>query len=149
MIKDGKEYAIQMDGRIHHCALDVTMHFVGGKWKAIVLWYLRNDAKRFSELKRSIPDITEKMLSLQLRSLENDGIVGRTIYPEVPPRVEYFLTPKGKTLIPMLNAMASWGRTQSEKHGELLEVLRDRSGKKIIGVETKAASRKRGKLARR
>ncbi|MBS1738031.1 MAG: winged helix-turn-helix transcriptional regulator, partial [Bacteroidetes bacterium] len=82
--------------------MDITMHFIGGKWKTVVLWYLRNDKKRFSELKKLIPDITEKMLSLQLKNLENDGIVGRKHYPEIPPRVEYYLTDFGKTLIPTL-----------------------------------------------
>jgi DNA-binding HxlR family transcriptional regulator len=90
MIIEGKEYEIRLKGETYHCALDVTMHFIGGKWKTVVLWYLRNGRKRFSELKRHIPDITEKMLSLQLKQLEADGFIGKTIYPEVPPRVEYF-----------------------------------------------------------
>ena len=67
-----------------HCALDVTMRFIGGKWKAVVIWYLRNGKKRFSELKSHIPDITDKMLSLQLKALEQDGMVSRKDYPEVP-----------------------------------------------------------------
>ena len=89
MIIDGNEYRIRMNGQVYHCALDVTMEMVGGKWKTIVLWYLRKDKKRFSELRRSIPGITEKMLSLQLRQLEKDGFVSRKVHAEVPPRVEY------------------------------------------------------------
>jgi DNA-binding HxlR family transcriptional regulator len=98
----------------------VTMNFIGGKWKTVVLWYLRNDKKRFGELKKHIPDITEKMLSLQLKTLEEDGIVKRTIFAEVPPRVEYEMTDFGRTLIPMLEEIALWGRTLGEKEGELV-----------------------------
>ena len=124
MIIDGDEYRIHMNGRVYHCALDVTMEMVGGKWKTIVLWYLRKDKKRFSELRRQIPGITEKMLSLQLRQLENDGFVSRTIYPEVPPRVEYALTPHGKTLLPLLEEIAKWGRMMGENYGSIEKMER-------------------------
>jgi DNA-binding HxlR family transcriptional regulator len=99
------------------------MHFIGGKWKTVVLWYLRKDKKRFSELKRQIPDITEKMLSIQLKKLEEDGLVGRTVHPEVPPRVEYFLTDFGKTLIPALEEIAKWGRALGKKEGKVVDQL--------------------------
>lgn len=122
MIVSGKEYGIRMDGQIYHCALDVTMHFIGGKWKTVVLWYLRKGRMRFSELKRQIPGITEKMLSLQLRQLEKAGIIEREVFPEVPPRVEYFLSKEGQTLLPMLEAMAAWGRKKSKSAGELFEI---------------------------
>ncbi len=122
MVIDGKEYAFEMGDKTFHCALDITMHFIGGKWKTVVLWYLCKDKKRFSELKRHIPEITEKMLSLQLRELEKDGFVQRTVYPEVPPRVEYALTEEGKTLIPLLEAMAAWGRKKGKEQGKMVEV---------------------------
>ena len=119
-----------MDGKIYHCALDVTMSFIAGKWKTVVLWYLRNGRMRFSELKQVIPQITEKMLSLQLRSLEKDGIIGRKVYPEVPPRVEYFLTEEGKTLIPCVEELAKWGRNRGKKYGKLIKYSRkSRSGR--------------------
>jgi DNA-binding HxlR family transcriptional regulator len=121
MIIEDKEYEIRLRGETFHCALDVTMRFIGGKWKTVVLWYLRNGRKRFSELKRHIPDITEKMLSLQLRQLEADGFIGRTIYPEVPPRVEYFLTDAGKTLLPILDVLAYWGQEKGKAEGEITE----------------------------
>jgi DNA-binding HxlR family transcriptional regulator len=124
MIINGKEFEIKMNGRAYHCALDVTMDYVGGKWKSVILWYLRKERVRFSGLKKQIPTITEKMLSLQLREMEKDGIVGRKVYPEVPPRVEYFLTPEGKTLVPMLEEMAAWGRNRAKKYGETIEVNR-------------------------
>jgi len=109
MIVDGKELVVKMESKTFHCALDVTMHFIGGKWKSVVLWYLRKDRKRFGELRKQIPGITEKMLSMQLKELEQDGIVGRTVYAEVPPRVEYYLTEEGKTLLPLLEELAKWG----------------------------------------
>ena len=122
MIIDGDEYRIHMNGRVYHCALDVTMELVGGKWKTIVLWYLRKDRKRFSELRKLIPGITEKMLSVQLRQLEKDGFVSRTVFPEVPPRVEYDLTAEGRTLLPMLEEIAKWGRMMGKKHGTIEKV---------------------------
>jgi DNA-binding HxlR family transcriptional regulator len=117
-----EQYKFVIDGQDYHCALDITSAFIGGKWKTVVLWYLRKDKKRFKELKDVIPDITDKMLSLQLRALEEDGLVKRTIYPEVPPRVEYELTREGKTLIPVLEAMAEWGRTKAKKDGKLVKI---------------------------
>ena len=120
MIINGEEKSILIRGELFQCALDLTMHYMGGKWKTIVLWYLRNEKKRFSELKKQIPDITEKMLSLQLKSLEEDGIVKRTVYAEVPPRVEYELTDFGRSLIPVVEAIAKWGRELGQAEGELV-----------------------------
>jgi DNA-binding HxlR family transcriptional regulator len=122
MIIKGKEYVFQIHGETYHCAMDVAMSFVGGKWKTVVLWYLRNKTLRFGELKKQIPQITEKMLSLQLKALEEDGLVKREVFTEVPLRVEYSLTEFGKTLVPMLEAIAQWGRAFGEKEGELVEV---------------------------
>jgi DNA-binding HxlR family transcriptional regulator len=122
MLIDGKEHRIKMHGKDYHCALDVTMDYIGGKWKSIVLWYLRGNAKRFSELNRQIPGITEMMLSMQLRGLEKDGLVARTVFAEVPPRVEYALTAEGKTLLPLLEELAKWGRMMGAKHGSVEEV---------------------------
>lgn len=124
MIIDGNEYRIRLNGQVYHCALDVTMELVGGKWKTIVLWYLRKDKKRFSELRRSISGITEKMLSLQLRQLEKDGFVSRKVHAEVPPRVEYSLTPHGRTLLPLLEEIAKWGRMMGKKNGTIEKVER-------------------------
>nr|WP_299706988.1 helix-turn-helix domain-containing protein [uncultured Pontibacter sp.] len=108
--------------KTYHCAMDVTMDYIGGKWKTVVLWYLKNKTLRFGELKKQIPDITEKMLSIQLKALEEDGLVKREVYPEVPLRVEYSLTEFGKTLEPVLDAIAKWGRSQGETRGQLREV---------------------------
>jgi DNA-binding HxlR family transcriptional regulator len=122
MIIDGKKYKYRFLNQEFHCALDVTMHYIGGKWKAVVLWYLRKEKKRFKELKELIPDITDKMLSIQLKALEEDGIIKRTVYPEVPPRVEYEITEEGKSIIPLIEAIAHWGRTKAESEGKLVEI---------------------------
>ena len=123
MIINGKYLAFQLEGETYHCALDITMRYIGGKWKGVVLWYLKNSTLRFGELKQRIPDITEKMLSLQLRALEADGLIKREVYGEKPPiRVEYSLTAFGKSLIPALNELAKWGRKVGEGEGEIIEI---------------------------
>lgn len=127
MIVNGKEYELKLHGQTFHCALDVTMNYIGGKWKTVVIWYLRKDKKRFGELKKHIPDITEKMLSLTLRQLESDGLVERTVFAEVPPRVEYSLTTHGKSLLPMVEEMAAWGRKKTKDEGQMVEVNRKKS----------------------
>lgn len=103
--------------------MDITMDYIGGKWKTVVLWYLRNETLRFAELKKRIPDMTEKMLSLQLRALEADGLVQRQVHGTKPPiKVEYSLTEFGKTLVPVLEAIAKWGRDLGETEGEMIVV---------------------------
>src|SRR6185436_4111917 len=104
IIKD-KIYVFDIQGKIYHCAMDVTMDYIGGKWKTVVLWYLRDKTLRFGELKKQIPDMTEKMLSIQLKKLEEDGLIKREVFAEVPLRVEYSLTDFGKTLKPVLEAI--------------------------------------------
>lgn len=92
------------------CAVEVTLSVIGGTWKPIILFHLLRGKMRFSELGRAIPSVTQRMLTLQLRELEEAGIVSRTVYPEVPPRVEYALTPLGQSLQPVLVAMRDWGQ---------------------------------------
>jgi DNA-binding HxlR family transcriptional regulator len=117
MIIQNKEVVIDLHGETFHCALDVTMSFIGGKWKSVILWYLRNKTMRFSELKKQIPDITEKMLSLQLKALEESGLVKREVFMEVPLKVEYSLTDFGKSLTPVVEMIAKWGRNLAENEG--------------------------------
>lgn len=93
----------------YFCPVTATISVIGGKWKSIILWILYQETRRFSELKRMIPKITQKMLTQQLRELEKDGIVHREVYPVVPPKVEYSLTEHGRTLTPILTAMQDWG----------------------------------------
>lgn len=132
MIIKGKAYVFKLRGNTFHCAMDVTMNFIGGKWKTVLIWYLRNKTMRFGELRKQIPDITEKMLSLQLKSLEEDGIIKREVFAEVPLRVEYSLTPFGKTLLPVVESIAKWGRNLGEKEGKLEEVVPKKKKAKLI-----------------
>jgi DNA-binding HxlR family transcriptional regulator len=107
------------------CPVEATLDVIGGKWKGVILYYLLEDKKRFNELRRLIPGITQRMLSLQLSELENDGIINRNVYPEVPPRVEYSMTEFGITLEPIITQMKEWGdqyklkilQKKKESHG--------------------------------
>lgn len=96
------------------CAVEVTLSVMGGSWKPIILFHLLHGKKRFGELGRSIGGITQRMLTLQLRELEEAGIVERTVYAEVPPRVDYELTALGRSLQPVLIAMRNWGTEYSK-----------------------------------
>ncbi|NBJ67870.1 MULTISPECIES: helix-turn-helix domain-containing protein [Clostridia] len=91
------------------CPVESTLDVIGGKWKGVILYHLLNDKKRFNELRRLIPGITQRMLSLQLSELEQDGVICRKVYPEVPPRVEYSMTEFGMTLEPIITQMKEWG----------------------------------------
>jgi|SRR5215469_5338248 len=91
------------------CPIKTTLDVIGGKWKPLILFYLKGEPQRFSDLRRSVPEVTQKMLTDRLRELERDGIVHREVYPQVPPKVEYSLTVYGRTLLPVLEAMADWG----------------------------------------
>jgi DNA-binding HxlR family transcriptional regulator len=91
------------------CPMTVTIAVIGGKWKPFILYYLLERTRRFNELKRLLPETTQQMLTLQLRELERDEIVHREVYKEIPPRVEYSLTPLGKSLEPLVHLMNEWG----------------------------------------
>lgn len=94
------------------CPVTYCMSKIGGKWKPIIIYLIRKGANRFGILERGIKGITKQMLTKQLRELEADGILKRTIYPEIPPRVEYFYTPLGESLFPVIDAMSEWGLEQ-------------------------------------
>ncbi|WP_063800762.1 winged helix-turn-helix transcriptional regulator [Mastigocoleus testarum] len=96
----------------YSCAVEVTLELICGKWKCIILWWLRRGGKRFGELMYLLPKITQKVLTQQLRELEKDGLVERKVYKEKPRRVEYYLTPEGETLGPILQAMSDWGKAK-------------------------------------
>ena len=92
----------------YNCSLELAMELVGGKWKLVLLWHLLSGTKRFSEIKRKLGDITQKMLTLQLRELEAAGLLTRTVYPVIPPHVEYSLTERGMELAPVLRGLCAW-----------------------------------------
>lgn len=91
------------------CPVEATLHLIGGKYKALILWHLIGKTLRFNELSKIITSATPKMLTQQLRELETDGLINRTVYPVVPPKVEYSLTNFGESIIPILESMCSWG----------------------------------------
>lgn len=91
------------------CPVETTLGLIGDKWKVLILRDLLTGTKRFSELKRSVSGVSQKVLTAQLRAMEADGLLTRTVYAEVPPRVEYALTPLGESLRPILDAMQAWG----------------------------------------
>jgi len=90
------------------CAVEAALSLIDGKWKGVVLFHLLERTHRFSEIRRRIPNVTQRMLTNQLRELEADGLIRRTVYPEVPPKVEYSLTSRGRSLEPVIAALKSW-----------------------------------------
>lgn len=100
-----------------NCPVDATLHLIGGKYKALILWHLVDGALRHGELHKLIPQATPKMLTQQLRELEEDNLLSRTVYPVVPPKVEYALTGLGRSLKPILSAMYDWGTGYMENNG--------------------------------
>jgi DNA-binding HxlR family transcriptional regulator len=101
-----------------NCPVEATLDVIGGKWKVLILFWLKEETLRFSQLRRKIPRVSERMLTQQLRELELQGVVHREVYPEVPPRVEYSLTEYGRTLLPLTALMCEWGK----EHTRRLEV---------------------------
>ncbi len=115
------------------CPVEITLALLGNKWKVLILRELFQSTRRFGELSRGVPGISQKMLTQQLRQMENDQLVSRKIYPEVPPRVEYSLTGIGRSLKPILDAMHAWGAKYLMQHGSKGE------GKKVCRVKAPAA----------
>lgn len=111
------------------CVVEGTLGLIGGKWKGVVLYHLfKEEVLRFNEIRRRLPNVTQRMLTTQLRELEADGFIERTIYPEIPPKVEYRLSEHGRTLEPVIQALKSWG----DAHIDL-------PGKQASPAKTKAA----------
>ncbi len=108
-----------------NCPVEATIQLIGGKYKAVILWHLMTQTLRYSEIHKRIPKATDKMLTQQLRELEKDGLINRTVYPVVPPKTEYSLTDFGQTLAPILDAMCDWGtdylRTDRMNGGQISE----------------------------
>ncbi len=100
----------QFKGKEYPCCASLTMGIIGGKWKTVILFHLIDGTLRYNELRKEMPTVTERTLSLQLKTLEEDGIVKRKVYTSKPPlKVEYSLTEFGKTLIPVIKSIADWG----------------------------------------
>lgn len=106
-----------MESKGYSCFFQLATDLIGGKWKGMVLWALKKGIKRNGELKRLIPNISQKMLTQQLRELEEAGIVERIVHPVIPPKVEYKLTPSGEKLIPILYDLHDWGKEYANTQG--------------------------------
>ena len=105
-------------GKEYSCSMELSLAVIGGKWKPLILWRLRDvDTMRFSALRRTMPAITQKMLTQQLRELEADGLLTRTVFAEVPPRAEYALTDLGRGIIPILESLCRFGREFEARFG--------------------------------
>ena len=116
-MKDLKKYKIKnIEKNNKICGINYTQKIFAGKWKITIIWFLKNEARRYSEIKKFLSNISQGSLTKQLRELEEDDIVGRKVYPEVPPRVEYFLTEKGKKLIPVLDTMEEFANFYIEEY---------------------------------
>jgi DNA-binding HxlR family transcriptional regulator len=105
------------NGASQPCPVTAALSVIGGKWKVIILWHLQDGVKRFGELQRLVKGISQKMLTQELRDLEESGLVGRKVYPVVPPKVEYSLTETGWSLKPLLEQLSEWGEQYQKRHG--------------------------------
>ena len=106
-----------LDAEPQHCPVEATLALIGGKYKTLILWNLTEGPLRFSELKKIVTSATPKMLTHQLRELEQDGLITRKVYPVVPPKVEYSLTPLGLSIRPILESMYAWGADYLKRQG--------------------------------
>ncbi|QAY67609.1 winged helix-turn-helix transcriptional regulator [Paenibacillus protaetiae] len=121
-----------MTQKKYNISVEATLEVIGGKWKCVILCHLTHGTHRTSDLKRKMPHITQKMLTQQLRELEDDGIVRRIVYNQVPPKVEYELTEYGWSLKPILDSLCAWGEVHILKeHDELASVLEDNGLNKL------------------
>ncbi len=105
------------EGKVYYNPVEFAMDRIGGTWKMPILWRLKDRIMRYGELKKDIPHITHKMLTSQLRQLEREGFIHREVYPVVPPKVEYSITEKGKTAIPIIETIRSYGLFLMEQEG--------------------------------
>jgi DNA-binding HxlR family transcriptional regulator len=115
---------VKLQGKAYPCTVSLAMDLIGGKWKAVILYHLKDTEKRYSELRKEVPHITEMTLSLQLKQLEKDGLVSRKVYGKKPPiKVIYGLTDFGKTFIPVLDTITTWGNQIVSEKGEFISNL--------------------------
>lgn len=115
---------VKIGEKLYPCSVSLAMDLVGGKWKTVILYHLKDGKKRYNELRKELFSVTEMTLSLQLKQLEKDGLVSRKVFGEKPPiRVEYSLTDFGKTFIPVLEAITHWGNQIVTEKGEFVNKI--------------------------
>lgn len=116
-MKVSESKVLKFKGKEYPCCTSLTMGIIGGKWKTVILYHLINDKLRYNELRKTMPTVTERTLSLQLKALEDDGLIKRKVYTSKPPlKVEYSLTKFGRTLIPLIQSIADWGDYAIKNH---------------------------------
>lgn len=106
----------------YNCEFEFTLDMISGKWKGLILWYLKDGTLRYGELKKRLGKITQKMLTQTLRELESSGLISRKVYPVVPPKVEYTMTERGKKLIPIFVELIAWGSEVIAEDGGISEL---------------------------
>ncbi len=104
------------------CSVEAAIALIDGKWKSVIMFHLIGEVLRFNEIRRKIPGVTQRMLTTQLRELEEDGLIERKVYPQVPPKVEYRLSPLGESMKPVLYALREWGDANIGRFGKPLAV---------------------------
>lgn len=124
----------QICGSGFSCGLDATLHLISGKWKPLILFFLRDGTKRYGELRRSIGGVSDKVLIQQLKDLEAHRVLARTDYKEVPPRVDYALTPLGRSLADALVPLCTWG---AENMSEVASIVAKRDALPLLDAESR------------
>lgn len=113
---------IKVNNKLYPCTVSVAMDLVGGKWKAVILYHLKDEEKRYNELRKALPGVTERTLSMQLKQLEEDELISKKVYGNKPPlKVVYSLTEFGKSCTPLLNAILGWGNMVAAQKGEFVK----------------------------
>lgn len=110
---------IKFKNNEYQCSMELTLALIGGKWKALILWHLGDKILRYSELRKLLPNVTPKMLTHQLRELEDSGLVKRFIFTQIPPKVEYSLTQAGESLLPILDTLCKWGINYADEFEQI------------------------------
>ena len=120
---DRKVQMIRVGGKLFPCSTSLTMSFIGGKWKSAILFHLKDGEKRYNELRKEMPTVTERTLSLQLKQMESDGLVSRKVYTKKPPlKVVYKLTSFGEAFIPILESITKIGNEIASEKGEIIQM---------------------------
>ncbi len=118
-MKQERDYSPKIDPLRQHCPVRAALDVLTGRWKPSILWEIKDGTRRYSDLQAAMPGISAQALTVQLRQLEADGIIERTVYPEIPPRVEYGLTEHGLSLATLMDELENWGSRHLERQGKV------------------------------